>query len=122
MKIKLVIANVFFVFMAPLYNAYAQEAEIKQISDAVQGAANSISGLLNQGINAVAQIGNLFGDVTGFRIGGTTGTAIATLILAKVLEDKVPDWVKWLLYGTTGTMFAGGGANILQLATNYFSA
>ena len=130
MKIKLIMTNIFITFLLPLYNAAAQEADtVTEItasggggagSGAVQGALNSIPGLITKGINAVAQIGNLFGNVTGIRIGGTTGTAIATLIIAKMVEDKAPTWVKWLLYGTGGTMIAGGGANIFQLISKYF--
>jgi uncharacterized protein (DUF697 family) len=69
---------------------------------------------INRIIGYVSQIGNLFGKTLGFRIGGTTGTAIAALAIAKLAEDKLPSWLKWVLYLTGGTMVAGSGANITQ--------
>ena len=82
-----------------------------------QGTAD-VSVWVNRAVAFISQIGNLFGNATGFRIGGTTGTAIAALVIAKLAEDKAPSWLKWLLYATGGTMFAGSGANILQLVMN----
>ena len=76
--------------------------------------ADDISVLINKIIGYVSQIGNLFGKTLGFRIGGTTGTAIAALAIARLLQDKAPSWVKWALYLTGGTMVAGSGANITQ--------
>jgi len=70
---------------------------------------------INRIIAYISQIGGLFGKTLGFRVGGTTGTAIAALLLAKFLENKAPPWVKYLLYATGGTMFAGSGANITQV-------
>jgi len=78
----------------------------------VQGTAG---GWINKIIANVSQIGGLFGKTLGFRVGGTTGTAIAALLLAKFLENKAPPWVRYLLYATGGTMFAGSGANITQI-------
>jgi len=78
----------------------------------VQGTAGV---WINKIIAYISQIGGLFGQTLGFRIGGTTGTAIAALLLAKFLENKVPPWIKYLLYLTGGTMFAGSGANITQV-------
>jgi len=75
---------------------------------------DTISGWINKIIGYVSQIGNLFGKTLGFRIGGTTGTAIAALAIAKLAEDKLPSWLKWVLYLTGGTMVAGSGANITQ--------
>ena len=70
---------------------------------------------INKIIAYASQIGNLFGKTLGKRIGGTTGTAIATLVVAKLAEDKLPSWLKWVLYLTGGTMVAGSGANIAQV-------
>jgi len=78
----------------------------------VQGTAEV---WINKIIAYISQIGGLFGQTLGFRIGGTTGTAIAALLLAKFLENKAPPWVRYLLYATGGTMFAGSGANITQI-------
>jgi hypothetical protein len=80
----------------------------------VQGAY-SISVWINRIIAYVSQIGNMFGQTLGFRIGGTTGTAIAALVIARLLQDKAPSWVRWVLYLTGGTMVAGSGANITQV-------
>ena len=129
---KLVIAvYCVFIFLTflPLYAQEAQEAQeadetaeittVTQDTSIIQKAGSTVSVWVNKIIGYIAQIGNLFGNATGFRIGGTTGTAIAALILAKLLEDKVPSWVKGVLYVTGGTMFAGSGANIMQLVTKY---
>jgi len=70
---------------------------------------------INRIIAYVSQIGGLFGKTTGFRIGGTSVTAILALVIAKMLEDKLPSWAKGLLYATGGTMIAGSGANITQI-------
>ena len=128
MKIKSVMTHLFIMFFLPLC-AGAQEAEevttVTQGTGAAQdpGMLNGLMGTasvwINRIIGYVAQIGNLFGDATGFRIGGTTGTAIITLIIAKLVEDKAPSWVKGALYITGGTMFAGSGANIVQLISNH---
>jgi len=79
---------------------------------------DSISVWINRIIAYVSQIGNMFGKTLGFRIGGTTGTAIVTLVIAKLLQDKAPSWIKWALYLTGGTMVAGSGANITQVVMN----
>ncbi|MDR0501912.1 MAG: hypothetical protein LBH16_01180 [Treponema sp.] len=135
MKIKLLMMNLFITFVLPLA-IKAQEAVEEVLPagtvppdvTAAPGVATSapamppvsggnISLYINKGIGLLSQIGNIFGSATGFRIGGTTGTAIATLVIAKLVEDKAPSWVKYALYATGGTMFAGGGANIAQLIT-----
>ena len=128
MKLKSVMTHLFIMFVVPLAAA-AQEAEevttaaqetgVTQNSGMIQGLGGTVSVWVNKVIGFLAQIGNLFGDVTGFRIGGTTGTAIITLIIARLLQDKAPSWVKGVLYVTGGTMFVGGGANIAQLVTQY---
>jgi hypothetical protein len=76
----------------------------------------SARGLAGRIVFYISQIGGIFGQATGLRIGGPTVTAILTLIIAKVLEDKVPPWVKYVLYAGGGTMIAGGSANIAELA------
>jgi len=119
MKLKLLAANFFFVFLGPLCTAIAQEAE--KATGTAQGFGSMISTGVNKVIGLLAPIGNLFGDAAGFRIGGTTGTGIATLIVAKLVEDKAPSWVKWVLYAAGGTMFAGSGANIAQLVKQFIS-
>ena len=104
------------VLVLPLFPAGAQEeAADGPAVIAPQANINStISGLINKVVGFLAPIGALFGSVAGFRIGGTTGTGIAALVVAKVIEDKAPSWVRYLLYAAGGTMFAGGGANIAQ--------
>jgi uncharacterized membrane protein len=76
---------------------------------------NTATGWISKIIAFISQIGAVFGGKLGFRIGGTTGTAIATLAVAKLAQDKLPSWAKWLLYLTGGTMFAGSGANIAEM-------
>jgi len=142
MKIKSIMTYLFFTFIVPIA-VKAQEAQeaageaaeaVTETAGAVAGAAAMTQGanvmqssgtalpmIVNKAIDYVAQIGNLFGNVSGLRIGGTTGTAIATLIIAKLIENKAPSWVKWVLYATGGTMFAGSGANLTQLVTQIIS-
>jgi len=138
-KIKVLMMNLFITFVLPLAIKAQEAAEevlpagtvppVPEVT-AAPGVTTSapamppvsggnISLYINKGIGLLSQIGNIFGDATGFRIGGTTGTAIATIIIAKLVEDKAPSWVKYALYATGGTMFAGGGANIAQLITKY---
>ena len=94
----------------------APSASSQQLFSSQQAAhlKNTAAWLLNKIIGYVSQIGAVFGQATGIRIGGTTGTAIAALVIAKLLVNKVPSWVKWLLYAGGGAMFAGSGANIVQ--------
>jgi hypothetical protein len=75
----------------------------------------TIGSLISKVVAMLAPIGAMFGLAPGFRIGGTTGTGIAALVIAKMLEDKLPSWAKYALYAGGGTMFAGGGANIAQV-------
>ena len=105
MRLKLFAANFFFMLLWPLCTVKAQEAG--QATGAAQGFGNLISTGVNKVIEFLAPIGNLFGEAAGFRIGGTTGTAIITLIVAKLVEDKAPSWVKWVLYITGGTDWHG---------------
>ena len=112
----------------PVCTAVAQETEQETTQKAEQPAPqknanqkqpaqgkDTVSVWINKIIGYVSQIGNLFGKTLGFRIGGTTGAAIAALVIAKVAEDKMPSWLKWVLYLTGGTMVAGSGANITQV-------
>jgi len=137
-KQKLLVTMLCLALVLPVYTAGAQEEEQKtaqesagqqQGSQGTQGSAQKSAGSsqvaqakntatvwLNKIIAFVSQIGSMFGDKLGFRIGGTTGTAIAAILIAKLAEDKLPSWAKWLLYATGGTMVAGSGANITQLA------
>jgi len=75
---------------------------------------NKITEWINKAVGFISQIGAVFGRSAGMRIGGTTVSAIAMLVIAKLIEDKTPSWVRWILYATGGTMFAGSGANIAQ--------
>jgi biotin transporter BioY len=79
----------------------------------------NIQPYITAALSYIAHIADLFGKTTGFRIGGTTGAAIASFVIAKLVEDKAPSWVKWGLYLAGGAMAAGGGANILQLFMRY---
>jgi len=117
----------------PLCPTWAQEAEeagesatpVQQTQEAqdytalAQKAGNTAFVWVKKIIGYLSQIGAVFGKTTGFRIGGTTGTAIGALVLAKLIKDRTPLWVTWLLYLTGGTMFAGGGANTVQLVMRY---
>ena len=111
------------ILVLPLCLAGAQEAaspaaapsDAAGTTDLIEGAKSAAAPWINKIIGLLAPIGALFGKATGIRIGGTTGTGIAALALAKVVENKAPSWVKWVLYLTGGTMFAGGGANVAQL-------
>jgi len=75
----------------------------------------------NKVIGIIAQIGAMFGKNTGVRIGGTSGSAIVMLIVAKLIQDNGPSWLKWLLYLSGGTMIAGSGANITQMIMQFLS-
>jgi hypothetical protein len=77
--------------------------------------AFSLTAIINKIIGYVAKIGGIFGKSTGTRIGGTSVSAIAMLVIAKLIQDKGPDWIRWLLYLSGGTMVAGSGANITKL-------
>ena len=122
MKRRSVMMYLFITFFLPLCAA-AQEAEevaaAAQGSGAANGIGSSVSVWANRIIGYLSQLGNIFGDAAGFRIGGTTGTAIVTLVIAKLVQDKAPSWLKWALYIAGGTMVAGSGANIVQLVTQY---
>jgi len=85
----------------------------------VQGAG-SATGIINKVIGYISQIGAIFGKSTGVRIGGTSGSAIVMLIIAKLVQDRAPSWLKWLLYLSGGTMVAGSGANITQSLMRLF--
>ena len=125
MKQNLLIPLLCLALAMPVCTAVAQEAARETSpGNAGQGQGSAqapaqgkdaISVWVNRIIAYASQIGNLFGKTLGFRIGGTTGTAIAALVIAKVAEDKMPSWLKWVLYLTGGTMVAGSGANIAQL-------
>jgi hypothetical protein len=75
----------------------------------------TVADLIGKAIAFISQIGGVFGSRLGFRIGGTTGTALVTLLIAKLVQDRAPSWVKYLLYLTGGTMLTGSGANIAQM-------
>jgi len=79
----------------------------------IQGVG-SVTAIINKFIGYISQIGGMFGKSTGIRIGGTSGSAILLLIIAKLVQDRGPSWLKWLLYLSGGTMVAGSGANITQ--------
>jgi len=123
MKQNLLIPLLCLALALPVCTAVAQEAEqgntgqssVQAPAQAPAQSKDAVSVWINKIIGYVSQIGNLFGKATGFRIGGTTGTAIAALAIAKLAEDKLPSWLKWVLYLTGGTMVAGSGANIAQL-------
>jgi len=86
----------------------------------VQGAG-SATAIINKLIGYISQIGAMFGKSTGTRIGGTSVSAIVMLVIAKLIQDKGPDWLRWLLYLSGGTMVAGSGANITQMIMRFLS-
>jgi len=139
---KLLVMLFCLAIVMPVYMVEAQEDEQETVQETVQESAGQeqatqktdqkpapkstgqlqipqVQGTagvwINKIIAYISQIGGLFGQTLGFRIGGTTGTAIAALLLAKFLENKAPPWIRYLLYATGGTMFAGSGANITQI-------
>jgi len=79
------------------------------------------TGLFSKVVSAISQIGAIFGKSTGTRIGGTSVSAIAMLVIAKLIQDRGPDWLRWLLYLSGGTMVAGSGANITKLIMGFLS-
>jgi hypothetical protein len=81
----------------------------------------SLTAIINTVIGYIAKIGGIFGKSTGTRIGGTSVSAIAMLVIAKLIQDRGPDWLRWLLYLSGGTMVAGSGANITQLIMRFLS-
>jgi len=85
----------------------------------IQGM-RTVTALINKVIGYISQIGALFGQTTGIRIGGTSASAIVILIVARLIDGRAPDWVKRLLYISGGTMVAGSGANITQLLMQFF--
>ena len=85
----------------------------------IQGV-KTVTGLFNQAIRYISQIGSVFGKTTGIRIGGTSVSGIVMLVIAKLIRDRAPSWVKWLLYASGGTMIAGSGANITQMIMQFF--
>lgn len=86
----------------------------------IQGA-DSITALISQIIGYISQIGAMFGKTASIRIGGTSVSAIAILVIAKLIRDRGPSWLKWLLYVSGGTMAAGSGANITQMIMRLLS-
>jgi len=80
----------------------------------IQGA-KTVTAIINTVVGYVAKIGGIFGKSAGTRIGGTSVSAIAMLVIAKLVQDKTPSWVQWLLYLSGGTMAVGSGANITQM-------
>jgi hypothetical protein len=84
----------------------------------IQGV-KTVTGLINQAISYISQIGSVFGKTTGIRIGGTSVSGIVMLAIAKLIRDRAPSWVKWLLYASGGTMIAGSGANITQMIMQF---
>ena len=79
----------------------------------------TVTRLVNRVIGYISKIGAIFGQTTGIRIGGTSASAIAMLVIARLIRDRAPDWVKWLLYASGGTMIAGSGANITQMIMRF---
>ncbi|MDR0444472.1 MAG: hypothetical protein LBH44_13825 [Treponema sp.] len=74
-----------------------------------------IGGVIGMIVGYLSHITDLFGKATGMRIGGSSLTAIIMLVIASVIKDKAPPWLRYVLYAAGGTMFAGSGANITQM-------
>jgi len=136
MKERLLPAMLCFALILSFCPAWAQEAEkekeaggnapaVQQAQEAqdhtvlARQAQDAASGWINRIIGYISQIGAIFGKTKGLRIGGTTGTAVAALAAAILLKNKISSLVKWLLYLAVGVMFAGGGANVVQLVMRY---
>jgi hypothetical protein len=79
----------------------------------------TLTALINKVIGYISQIGAVFGQTTGIRIGGTSVSAIALLVIARLISGRAPDWVRRLLYISGGTMVAGSGANIMELIMQF---
>jgi len=121
MKLKLIIALLCLAIVLPVFTAGAQEVDGAAIQAMAAQAKSTATVWINRIIGYVSQIGDLFGKTTGIRIGGTSGTGIAALAIARLSGDKLPSWIKWLLYLTGGTMFVGSGANITQLVMQFLA-
>jgi len=85
----------------------------------IQGV-RTLTALINKVIGYISQIGAVFGQTTGIRIGGTSVSAIVILVIARLIDGRAPDWVRRLLYISGGTMVAGSGANITQMIMGFF--
>jgi len=83
--------------------------------------AKTANTAFNKVIGYISQIGSVFGKTTGKRIGGTSVSAIALLVIAKLIQDRGPSWLRWVLYLSGGTMVAGSGANITQMIMQFLS-
>ena len=84
----------------------------------IQGV-RTLTALINKVIGYISQIGAIFGQTTGIRIGGTSTSAIVMLVIARLIDGRAPDWVRRLLYISGGTMVAGSGANIMELIMQF---
>ena len=83
--------------------------------------AKTVTALINKVIGYISKIGAVFGQTTGIRIGGTSGSAVVMLVIARLIDGRAPDWIKKLLYISGGTMIAGSGANITQMIMGFLS-
>ena len=83
-------------------------------------SAKTVNNTFNKIVGYLSQIGAIFGKTTGIRIGGTSVSAIVMLVVAKMIQDRGPPWLRWVLYLSGGTMVAGSGANIMQSLMRLF--
>jgi len=82
--------------------------------------AKTVNSAFNTIVGYISQIGGIFGKTAGTRIGGTSVSAIVMLVIAKMIQDRGPSWLRWVLYLSGGTMVAGSGANIMQSLMRLF--
>jgi len=106
---------------APKTNAPKSDGKSAPLKLPKIDGAKTVNTAFNKVVGIIAQIGAMFGKSTGGRIGGTSVSAIIMLIVAKLVQDRGPDWLKWVLYLSGGTMVAGSGANITQLIMGFLS-
>jgi hypothetical protein len=77
-----------------------------------------IQGIINAALSGVAHIGDMFGNMTGLRVGGPLITGAIVIILIWKLSKRLPFWIKLLLILAAVVMFSGGIANIPQVLEN----
>jgi len=106
---------------APKSNAPKSDGKSAPLKLPKIDGAKTVNTAFNKIVGIVAQIGAMFGKTKGSRIGGTSVSAIVMLVVAKLVQDRGPDWLKWVLYLSGGTMVAGSGANITQLIMGFLS-
>jgi hypothetical protein len=74
-----------------------------------------IQGIIDTILGGIAHIGDMFGEMTGLRIGGPLITGVIVILVIWKLSKRLPSWVKWLLILAAIVMLSGGIANLPQV-------